>query len=281
MVDTVATETSQLPVVAVINFQTAGLETSGLYSTVVLTSTTPEIEASAVFLPSVVKYSPDVETSALAAVVVARGRVSNPLLNPWAFTLDGHDFVVFNLGTEEKTLVYDLSTQQWSHFSTEGLASWRVRAGFNWKTSGNVAHEYGSNVIVGDDSTGTLWVLNPRQGYDEAPRDPALTVPFPRSATGQVITRGRQFIPIYDVYLTASGGAPAVSGSSVSLLYSDDRGNNYVNAGAQVANEGEYNQEFAWRSLGLVRAPGRLFRIEDDGAFARIDGLDVNFATTP
>jgi hypothetical protein len=37
----------------------------------------------------------------------------------------------------------------------------------------------------------------------------------------------------------------------------------------------DYSQEFAWRSLGLIRAPGRMFELSDNGAAVRIDGLDI------
>jgi hypothetical protein len=32
----------------------------------------------------------------------------------------------------------------------------------------------------------------------------------------------------------------------------------------------------SWYSLGQIQAPGRLFRITDDGAVARIDGMEMN-----
>jgi len=33
--------------------------------------------------------------------------------------------------------------------------------------------------------------------------------------------------------------------------------------------------ELAWRSLGLIRAPGRIFELIDSGPDLRIDGLDM------
>jgi hypothetical protein len=43
---------------------------------------------------------------------------------------------------------------------------------------------------------------------------------------------------------------------------------------------GEFTKEVRWRSLGLMRAPGRLFEIVDSGTTVRIDGLDVDVGST-
>ena len=89
--------------------------------------------------------------------------------------------------------------------------------------------------------------------------------------------RGRNAIPVYSVDLTASLGDPSLENNTVTLEYSDDQGHTYLTADEpHVAEAGNYAQEFSWHSLGQVRAPGRLFRLTDDGAFARIDSLDVN-----
>lgn len=209
-------------------------------------------------------------------LAVVRGRIGNPKLRAWSYTLDGHDFYVLKLGTTGKTLVLDLTTQQWSAWSNSTSPNWRASIGMNWRSSGTVPSNYGSNVVVGDDSYGVLWVLDPEQGTDDALLSED-QVTFPRIATGQMITRDRNFIPIYSVELIASLGAPALTPTSVTLEYSDDQGNTYTVADSSIEiEEGNYDQELEWRSLGLVRSPGRLFKITDYGAFARIDGLYVN-----
>lgn len=215
-------------------------------------------------------------TQALVMAVV-RGTIDNPKLTSWAYTLDGHDYFVLKLGTSAKTLVFDLSTGQWAWWSSLSTDHWRANTGMNWKSSGNIPFQYGSNVIVGDDSYGILWVLDPEKGTDDAILDTNVQS-FPRVATGQVIARDRQFNPIFSVALTASLGEPALTPNTVTLRYSDDQGRTFVVADdVKSVTAGDYEQEFEWRSLGVVKAPGRLLQIEDDGAFARIDGLDVNF----
>ena len=209
-----------------------------------------------------------------AVLAVVKGRVYDPMLKAWTFTLDGHPCYVLRLA-DDKTLIYDTITEQWSWWSSGDNYRWRAAIGMNWKTPGPIANNYGSNVVVGDDTLGILWVLNPMQGYDDDAVNTEVQNTFPRVATGQMIARGRNFIPVYEVYLTASLGDPALSNSTVTLSYSDTQGDTFVSAGTIEVEEGNYFQEFAWRSLGRIQAPGRLFQIADDGAFARIDGLDV------
>lgn len=226
------------------------------------------------------KEAPSINVSQIEPMVVYRGRSQQPFLSAWKYTLDGHTFYVLRLG-DEKTLVYDLSTKQWSWYSSYGLDVWRGICGFNWASPSNIAAEYGSNVVVGDDFFGTLWILNPKQGYDEHPtagRD--IKRFFLREATGQITSNSRVFQPVFQVFLEGSmGNAAKVDGSpnTVSLKYSDDAGNSYRDAGVVTVVEGDYNQNLAWRSLGLIKAPGRLFKITDDGALTRIDGMEVQY----
>lgn len=209
-------------------------------------------------------------------MVVGKGKIDNPKLISWVYTLDGHDNFVLKLGTDGKTLVFDISTGQWAWWSNQETQRWRASVGMNWRSSGNIPQQYGSNVIVGDDSYGILWVLDPEKGLDDTLLSDE-QVTFPRVATGQMITKGREFLSVFSVDLTASRGQPVLTDNTATLDYSDDQGNTYVTADpAYVVEAGNYDQQFDWMSLGLVRAPGRIFRVSDNGSFARIDGLDVN-----
>lgn len=222
------------------------------------------------------RVSQQMHVSQAAVLAVAKGRITSPKLRAWGFTLDGHEFFVLKLGTGGKTLVYDLTTKQWSWWSTGDLPGWRATVGMNWDSSGTIPGTFGSNVVVGDDSSGTLWVLNPDRGTDGSHIDDEPRT-FPRVSMAQIPTRGRDTIQVFGVYLTASLGEPATPQNVVTLDYSDDQGRTYVKAEVtHTAVEGDYEQEFSWRNLGLVRAPGRLFRVTDNGAFARVDSLDIN-----
>jgi hypothetical protein len=268
---------SQAGVMLVTTFETSGLSVGMVGALVVANFPTPEMDVSQAGAVVVTNHeSVRMQVSQAGVLVVARGRVYNPKLRAWPYTLDAHDKYVLRLA-EGKTLVYDLSTEQWSWYSSGELDFWRPNIGMNWYAPGTVPQLYGSNIICGDDTFGHLWVLAPEQGYDDyAASPPGDPQRFPRRATGQVITRQRIFLPVYEVYLTASVGEPVLTGDTVTLEYSDDLGNTYVNAGALQVTEGDFKQQFAWRSLGQISQAGRLLRIADDGAFARIDGLDCS-----
>lgn len=226
------------------------------------------------FADAVMRQLARVEVTQAYTLAVVRGVIDNPKLTTWYFTLDGHDFYVLKLGTKGKTLIFDLSTGQWAWWSGNGVR-WRTTTGLNWRSSGKIPSISGSNIIAGDDSSGTLWVLDPEKKND----DTLGTVPttFPRVATGQMVTNERNFIPVYYVAATVTRGYPESSTNSVTLQYSDDQGRSFVIADEpQVMRQDDADQELIWRSLGQVKAPGRLFQIKDDGAFARLDYMHVN-----
>src|SRR3546814_56384 len=225
---------------------------------------------------AVVSSTIDVRTTSALVRAVVKGLVDNPKLISWYFILDGHDFWVLRLGTSRKTLIYDLSTGQWAWWTTGDRNSWRANVGLNWRSAGSIPDIYGSNIIIGDDNYGILWVLAPSQGTDDDLIDDTDHT-FPRVATGQLTTTGRNYQPIYSVQLRGSLGQPSVTANTLTLSYSDDQGNTFVVADEPiVVTAGDYAQELDWRSLGMFRSPGRLFKIEDDGALQRIDSMEVN-----
>lgn len=219
------------------------------------------------------------EAAVLAAV---RGRTSNPKLRAWTFTLDGHDFYVLRLGMKG-TLVYDVYSEQWVTWDAFNEIYWPTFVGFNWVGGVGIldsdGHSYNSNVLVGDDSLGLLYMLDPETPYDESfdgPLDPIQERYFPRVIQGQVTTKGREVIPCYAAWLTTDMGAPAYTGAGVQLEISDDAGKSYDDMGTVTVTIDNNTPEVSWYSLGQIEAPGRLFRITDDGAVARIDNMEMN-----
>jgi hypothetical protein len=71
-------------------------------------------------------------------------------------------------------------------------------------------------------------------------------------------------------------GEPAYPGAAVRLEISDDAGATFDDMGSVGITDSANYPELAWYSLGQIEAPGRLFKITDDGAIARIDGLEMN-----
>ena len=78
------------------------------------------------------------------------------------------------------------------------------------------------------------------------------------------------------VQLFGSIGSGLEDGMEVSLEVSDDRGFTYTDMGAVSLDAGDYNARVHWRSLGSMSAPGRLFKITDEGALKRIDSAEMD-----
>jgi hypothetical protein len=211
-------------------------------------------------------------------LVAARGRVANPTIRAWTFTLDGHDFYVLRLGDSE-TLVYDASTEQWTDWASKE-STWRVNTGISWVGGQGLAHQYGSSVVVGDDGWGVLGFLDPECPYDEHPDylNPVQQLEFERVVMGQIAERGRGVTPCYAVFLTGDNYGISVDDfvPGVTLEYSDDAGKTFDNAGTINVTVDTTDQTYEWLSLGQIDNPGRLFRITDNGVFTRIDDMKMN-----
>jgi hypothetical protein len=260
------------------NILTAGgdAQLSQAFTMLLINYPAVDINISQAFINVLRESESPLEVSQLWANVVVRGRVAQPQVRAWTFTLDGHDFYVLRLG-DSATLIYDVYSKQWTKWYSANQGRWRFNNGTNWSGSGSYAGGFGSNVVTGDDTLGVLWVLDPEQAWDEDPTlGDQLKLSFIRKATGQVTSNMRNAIPCYEVYLTADVGYTIGTSLDVSLSTSDDNGNTFNNHGAITLTPEDYNQEFAWRSLGQVRAPGRLFVLQDEGALQRINSLDMS-----
>lgn len=238
---------------------------------------TPALRATQAEIKYAVKASLDLRVTQTQVLAAVLGRTDNRRLRAWTFTLDGHDFYVLRLG-EDTTLVYDLKTEQWSEWKSKDIDFWRAQIGTNWLGADNATFVQGfnTNVVTGDDAFGILWLLDPEQGYDDDPRGSATPQLYPRKATGSFPARMLQTLPCYAAYATISLGNPADASAEITLRTSDTQGQDWIDHGALQTAAGTYRQRIVWRSLGLIRQPGRIFSIEDDGAAARVDGLDID-----
>ena len=257
-----ALRASQAFVRVVFNFPSAGVRASNAYVT------------------TITKNSNTIRSSAAYVTVVVRGRIANPTLRVWTFTMDGHDFYVLRLG-DFTTLVYDTYSKQWTEWTGYNLPFWRAHVGMNWLGGQIFAEDYGSNVVVGDDTWGLLWFLDPQLPYDEDPDEnaPAQQIPFERIVTGQTLATGRQYLPCYAIFvdgdnygLTADDFTP-----SIVLETSDDQGRSFsAHDTLTVETDLTVDNPYSWYSLGQITSPGRIFRITDPGVFTRIDSMDMN-----
>lgn len=210
-------------------------------------------------------------------MVAVRGRVANRRIRAWTFSLDGHDFYVLRLDDSD-TVVYDMTTGQWMRWSSPGYNFWRAWNGMNWQglTDQTFVDGAQSQVVAGDDTFGLLWTIDPDKGYDDHPtQGDESPQAFTRVVVGGVPMRLRETQQVGAAYLTASVGSPQITGADITLRTSDDYGKTWQDHGTITIDPGDYTQELSWRSIGLIRAPGRIFELSDDGASVRIDSLDV------
>jgi hypothetical protein len=61
----------------------------------------------------------------------------------------------------------------------------------------------------------------------------------------------------------------------VDLYVSDDRGQTYQDCGTINITPGDIDARLYWRSLGSMKAPGRIFKTVDYGALKRIDSMEM------
>lgn len=221
-----------------------------------------------------VDFNMQARASQMQTMVVARGRTTNPTLKVSFFSLDNHEFYQLRLGINS-TLIYDLATKRWSNWGTGNISRWRLVHLINWP--GALKASPGSMVVGGDDTLGVLYFLDPDYPYDDDPfLGPAEPQTFLRIVQGQVVHRGDDPVSCYGVDLTGSfGDVFDASLTAVNLSYSDDAGKTYIDAGTQNIPQGEYAARVEWDSLGMIKSPGRLFKIQDHGALQRVDSLDM------
>lgn len=250
---------SQFPVRTVLNYPSDGARISSI------------------MMRALGESGPVARVSQLVVRAIVRGHVENPRIRAWTFTLDGHDFYVIRLG-DAATLVYDTYSEQWMDWQDFTHDYWRPNIGTTWNGAAALAAVYGSPIVAGDDTWGLLWFLNPEQPYDEHPDYEASEqqLYFERITMGQVPMRGRENLPCYAAWLTTDMGEPAYDGAGVRLEISDDGGVTFEDQGEIAITAGAAYPELAWYSLGQIEAPGRLFKITNDGAIMRIDGMEMN-----
>lgn len=180
-------------------------------------------------------------------------------LRAWAFELDGHEMYVLRLG-QFGTFIYDRTTQQWSEWNTGSDVNWDASVGGNW-------NDY---VIAGALEDPYLWSISPEQSLDNVGVVDG-DIPITRTVTGLVSLRGRGRQRCGAVRVTASVGATDIPSAQMSLSFSDDYGVTYSSPTTIQMSATDTYQDLSFRSIGSMRAPGRVFRITDIGGATRID----------
>lgn len=182
----------------------------------------------------------------------------------WAFVLDGHVFYVLN-DVNGHTYVCDLTTGQWHHWYTgDAPGQWNMYRGVIWR----------GKVIAGDSSDGVLWELDPDAMLDEG------AFQIQRVVTAYQPVRGKGSVRQGSLRVTASVGEPTADPAVVRLRFTDDEGERWSVTHERTLDPGAFGQVLRFRSLGRLRAPGRIWEVSDRGGLVRIEGVDSDLEGT-
>lgn len=204
----------------------------------------------------------DVQSHQLGVYALVMGFPDRRDLRAWTFTQDDHDFYVIHLG-EDRTLIYDKTTQQWSRWQSPDKVFWRGADGCAWE---------GLNVAC-DQLSGKVWQIDPTGRLDYE------TTPIRSIVTGQITERMRKHVPIYMAELAVSEGQPPqgidASTVGITLRTFDQAGLGIIDHGEVLGTDIGLSITARWYGLGLLKSPGQVFEIIDTGYARRIDGLDL------
>lgn len=178
----------------------------------------------------------------------------------WGFTLDQHQFYVLHLGVEG-TMVFDVLSGEWAEWETEGYVGWNAEHGIVWN----------DDIYFGDILQPTLWKMDLETDLDEDFRT------ITRVVTGGIPAVGRDALKTGMFILSATPQATLITDGdeipSVQLSFSDDGGKTFRSREALEVTSNE-TQDLSWRGMGLIKTPGRVFKVTDTGGFIRIDGAN-------
>jgi hypothetical protein len=200
-------------------------------------------------------------TQLIVMVAYARGSADKFNMRAWTFPFDGHKFYVLSLG-KRGTWVYDFTTQQWAQWETDGYEGiWNMEGGLAWK----------GEVFAADNINPIIWRLNPHSGIDDDFR------PMTRFVTGFVPHMERSYLSNYAFRVTASLGVPDDPDTAeLKFSFSDDSGKTFSAERLIIITPDDFTQDLEFHSLGSIRKPGRVYKIEDVGALTRISGCNTD-----
>lgn len=172
----------------------------------------------------------------------------------YAYTKDGHVFYVLNFPTEDKTWVYDLTTNEW-HTRTSTLSDTRH--------IGNCSVIFAGKVLVGSYSSGKILYYD-NTAYND--NDVAFNS-----------VRATRYIENYPNRISHSKlelECEAGNSGTVSMDYSDDDGNTWSTAQSKTLGT-SYRTRQIWRRLGQAR--NRIYRFTMSGSHKKnLFGLYLN-----
>lgn len=164
-------------------------------------------------------------------------------LNGFCYLQGGHAVYVLNMGAQG-SMAFDVSTGQWHEWSSYGDTSFR----------GRYSAPFGDGRTIVGDTSGRFNFLDP--GAYEDNGDPIVQL-----WTGVVSASER--VRCDNVILGATVGYALTypDNPKVGLRFSDDRGRTWSDFEyVSMGHRGEFETQIAWKRLGALRRPGRVFQ---------------------
>lgn len=162
----------------------------------------------------------------------------------WFFQRQRNDFYV--LSTDVITLVYDVGNNVWYKWSTDQQTTWKISAGAQQGTT-----LFGVNLL----KSPMLYRLS--EGYVDGDKEWLVC-----EVTGFVPYNKRDALPCISVELLPNTGLSSsyLTEPIVEMRWSDDQGANWSSyMQASLGVRGNTNNRVEFRSIGLIKTPGRRF----------------------
>lgn len=179
----------------------------------------------------------------------------------WSFTTNRHDFYVLN--TDVASLVYDITANLWYRWASYQKDFWNATSGVH----------INDTVYCVTDFDGKIYKLS----YDVTDSDGEYLV---CEVGGFIPNNGRNPVGCNDVTLFMNTGSANSYAANpfVELRWSDDNGKSWSGyVQGATGSQGLYNTIVSFRSLGLIRRPGRRIEIRfSELQSFRLDGATFN-----
>jgi len=180
-------------------------------------------------------------------------------LSSWSFRHNRSDFYL--ISSPSFTLSYDIANNLWARWDTYNLPYWVAQSGV----------QHGSEVVAGNAYTNELYTLT--EGVSD------VGLPVIREVAG-FLPNSAKPVKCGEVVVYVNAGWSPTYGLNpmLELRWSDDLGatwSDYV--ATSMGAKGQYSRTVSYRSLGLIKQPGRVFefRMADFVRF-RIDYATMN-----
>lgn len=180
-------------------------------------------------------------------------------LRAWAFRRNRSDFYVITF--DQGTLVFNISTPSWNRWDSFGYEYFRGHLGLMDR----------ANAFAADSESGNLYRLG--QNAEDFGTDPII------SQLGGFVPWTAKQQPCYSVNIrTNVGWTPSYTSPEqvIEIKWSDDYGLTWSEPlQLPMGAKGKYDTDISFRSLGLIKRPGRLFEISYTG----LQNFRIDYAT--